>query len=173
MILQRIIPVLFAALTVGCIAQAAVRDTTVLHADHVVPGDMLITGGRVTLEEGSRVEGSLIQLGGDLEANGEIHGDLLTSAGRVEFGDSALVQGNLRAASNASIQREQGHIQGTVSTELTSIGVLSAYLFRQYIRNCGLPTVLLGAILSLLFTRKHSSKHGEAALSLRKRGTSR
>ncbi len=85
-------------------------------SDTTVPGNLLITSGRVVLEKGSTISGSVFMTSGDLVADGEIMGNVWLSSGNVFVGPTAVIHGNIKGASGAVTQAEGAQVLGDVST---------------------------------------------------------
>lgn len=85
-------------------------------SDATIPGNLLITSGRVVLEKGSTVSGSVFMTSGDLVAEGEIKGNIWLSSGNVFVGPTAVIHGNIKGASGAVTQAEGAQVLGDVST---------------------------------------------------------
>ncbi|MEJ2267144.1 MAG: polymer-forming cytoskeletal protein [Anaerolineales bacterium] len=70
----------------------------------------------VTLEEGSRVNGDVVLLGGTVNVNGNVQGSVVGIGGVVSLGSSAVVDGDLTTVA-ATLNREEGaRIEGQIIT---------------------------------------------------------
>ncbi len=111
-----------------------------LRTGETIPSDLTISGGHSTLEQGSRVKGSLHVSGGSVDALGEVDGDVLVTGGSINFGSSAVVHGVLsktgggvRIAPGAIVQSGSASAYSTTERVLGRVG--SALL--------GIPLVLV------------------------------
>ncbi|MBW6457364.1 MAG: hypothetical protein K0A98_15895, partial [Trueperaceae bacterium] len=97
-----LVPALLAVLLAGC--DDALLGVAWVRADrHVVvdgarqAGALLITGGEVLLAPGSRTDGPVLLLGGQLTIDGLVMGDVLAPGGELRLGPWAVVRGDLGA----------------------------------------------------------------------------
>ncbi len=91
----------------------------VLNGDEVLNGGLVVLGGVASLEEGSRVLGDVVLLGGTIKINGSIEGDVNALGGLVTLGSAAHVEGDLNAIA-AQMNREEGaQVDGNVNSAAT------------------------------------------------------
>jgi hypothetical protein len=98
-----------ALVSAGC--RVVTSDNYILRSGETLSGDLTVSGGDATLEQGSRVTGSLFVTGGLADANGQIDGDVLVTGGDLNFGPSSVVLGvvqktggDVRIAAGAKVQ---------------------------------------------------------------------
>lgn len=90
-----------AVVAAGCAREGMVSGMAVFAGRHIVPadrvvsGEVVVLGGRLDLERGSTVEGSLHVLGGEVRLNGRVRGDVSASGGRTVLGESAWIEGGV------------------------------------------------------------------------------
>jgi hypothetical protein len=105
----------------GAISGTLVADGSHSYGDGVnLPGVLVILDGQVNLEEGSRLLGSVFQLGGVLTINGTIEGDVSTIGGQVALGETAQVNGDLRVGGGELIRSDKALVRGRVLTGAAS-----------------------------------------------------
>jgi len=146
---------LLAVLLAGC--DDALLGVTWVRGDrHVVvdggrlAGALLVTGGEVLLAPGSRTDGPVLLLAGDLTIDGLVMDDVLAPGGALRLGPMAVVRGDLGAG--AAFER---HPDAWVAGEVTvGLGLPSAAVER---RGGGWWRVLLQALataaLAAVFAR--------------------
>ncbi|NIS79664.1 MAG: hypothetical protein GTO14_05520 [Anaerolineales bacterium] len=83
-----------------------------LESGEVLDGDLAILGGFAYLEEDSRVNGSIIVLGGNIDADGLINGDLVVVGGNANLSPSTVVLGDA-VTLGGNINRNDARIDGT------------------------------------------------------------
>ena len=87
-----------------------------LNSDEIQAGNLVILGGVVVLEQGSRVEGDILLLGGSLSIDGEVTGNVSGFAGTISLTSHSIVRGDLTTVA-ASLQRDEGsRVDGQVVT---------------------------------------------------------
>jgi hypothetical protein len=135
---------LLALLLAGC-DDALLGVTWVRDDRHVVvdggrvAGALLVTGGEVLLSPGSRTDGPVLLLGGDLTIDGLVMGDVLAPGGDLRLGPMAVVRGDVGAG--AAFER---HPDAWVAGEVTvGLGLPSGAVER---RGGGWWRVLLQAL---------------------------
>ncbi|MFO8151319.1 MAG: hypothetical protein R6T93_13645 [Trueperaceae bacterium] len=110
---------LLAVLLTGC-DDALLGITWVRSDSHVVvdgarqAGALLITGGDVSLAPGSRTDGPVLLLGGELTIDGLVMGDVLAPGGALRLGPWAVIRGDLGAG--AAFER---HPDALIDGEVT------------------------------------------------------
>ncbi len=75
-------------------------------------GDLVVFGGKITIEEGATVQGSIVIFGGSSAINGTVTGDLLLFGGECQLGEKALVQGDLLAMGGDLHRAEGARVEG-------------------------------------------------------------
>ena len=116
--------ILAALLLVGC-ADGRVSGTLIFEGTHqfdsetVLLGDLLMQAGTAEFAAGSRVDGSVYVVGGELIIGGTVAGDLVLLDGRVTLAPDALVQGDMRLGGAGAVQvAETAVVQGETITGL-------------------------------------------------------
>ncbi|MDZ7844666.1 MAG: polymer-forming cytoskeletal protein [Anaerolineales bacterium] len=89
-----------------------------LGEDEVVPGDLVVVDGEVVLEQGSRVEGSLLVLGGSVSLDGVIEGDITILRGKLQFREQARVKGNLNAGGGHLLGWQEAAVGGEITENI-------------------------------------------------------
>jgi hypothetical protein len=151
---------LLALFSAGC--QMVMGGNYVLHQGETLSDDLYIGGGDSTLEQGSRVTGSLIVTGGMIQANGEIDGDVPVSGGYVVFGPSAVVRGVVQKSGGA-VSLEPGATIRIVDGYGTSAASRGLEMFI-------LMLVLLIAVVVLLLTMRPENTVGSGAAAVQTGG---
>ncbi|MGA9532880.1 MAG: polymer-forming cytoskeletal protein [Anaerolineales bacterium] len=107
---------LFAAIAVtACGAKDHYSGTLITDGDHrIEAGQTLETvtvmlGGRLVIEDGGRLIGSILMLGGDLTVNGTVIGDVSAAAGAVRLGPDSTIDGTLLSA-DAEVSQSDGAV---------------------------------------------------------------
>lgn len=128
---------LFALLASSCTAQepGLYRVTLVTEGEHVfrptetVPGDLVILGGQISLQEGSRVAGSVTMLSGNVVLDGRVDGDVSLLNGTLTLGPRARMQGDLTVGGGVLERSPEARIAGRVNTgsggQILNVGGLS------------------------------------------------
>jgi len=115
----------------GAISGTLVVSGTHTYGDSVtLPGTLLVLDGQVDLEKGSRLLGSVFQLGGILTIDGTIDGDVSTIGGRTILSENARVGGDLRVGTGELVRSDQSVVKGRVLTGAAS-GLEPGDLFPQ------------------------------------------
>ncbi len=84
-----------------------------LESGDVLDGDLAIIGGAAYLEEESRVTGSVLVLGGNLDVYGQIDGDVIILGGNTNLGPAALIRGDV-ATLGGNLNANDAQIEGEV-----------------------------------------------------------
>ena len=84
-----------------------------LESGEILDGDLAVIGGAAYLEEESRVTGSVLVLGGNLEVYGQIDGDVIIVGGNTNLGPAALIQGDV-ATLGGNLNADATQIQGDI-----------------------------------------------------------
>lgn len=141
----------------GAISGTLVAGGTHTYGDGLtLPGMLVVLDGQVNFEKGSRLLGSVFQLGGVLTIDGTIGGDVSTIGGRVVLGENARMEGDLRVGAGELVRSDQAVVRGRVLTGAAS-GLEPGDLFPQrdwkaeLLRS--LPGSLLLAVLAYLGVR--------------------
>jgi cytoskeletal protein CcmA (bactofilin family) len=142
-----------AALLTGCVGQVIFSGDYILRDGETLRGDLLVTSGNITLEEDSRVMGTVFMTSGNLDAQGQINGDVLMTSGNVELGPDAVVRGDILGTSGNVRQAEGARVDGHVSTNAPGFNVAGGYFISLLAQVCGLPLIVLGALIYLLLGR--------------------
>jgi hypothetical protein len=82
-----------------------------LESGDVLDGDLAIIGGAAYLEEESRVTGSVLVLGGNLDVYGQIDGDVIIIGGNTNLGPAALIRGDV-ATLGGNLNANDTQIEG-------------------------------------------------------------
>ncbi len=88
----------------GCQLQDSYSGKIILSGVHnlgpaeTVAGELVVLGGKVALQPGSKVSGSVHVFDGSVYMDGDIAGNVLVLAGSVELGPQAVVHGDLNSA---------------------------------------------------------------------------
>ena len=84
-----------------------------LESGEILDGDLAVIGGAAYLEEESRVTGSVLVLGGNLEVYGQIDGDVIIVGGNTNLGPAASIKGDV-ATLGGNLNAEAAQIQGEI-----------------------------------------------------------
>ncbi len=84
-----------------------------LESGEILDGDLAVIGGAAYLEEESRVTGSVLVLGGNLEVYGQIDGDVIIVGGNTNLGPAALIRGDV-ATLGGNVNAGTAQIEGEV-----------------------------------------------------------
>ncbi len=84
-----------------------------LESGKILDGDLAVIGGAAYLEEESRVTGSVLVLGGNLEIYGQIDGDVIIVGGNTNLGPAALIRGDV-ATLGGNLNADPSQIQGEI-----------------------------------------------------------
>ncbi len=94
--------------------------THTIGANETVAGELVVLGGKVALQPGSRVSGSVHVFDGSVRIDDDVAGDVLVLAGTVELGPQAVVHGDLNpVGGTVSMQagaKVLGRIQESAAT---------------------------------------------------------
>jgi cytoskeletal protein CcmA (bactofilin family) len=142
-----------AALLTGCIGQVIFSGDYTLRDGETLRGDLLITSGDITLAEDSRVTGTVFMTSGNLDIQGQVSGDVLMTSGNVTLGPDAVVRGDILGTSGNVRQAEGARVDGHVSTNAPGFNVAGGYFISLLAQVCGLPLIVLGALIYLLAGR--------------------
>lgn len=82
-----------------------------LESGEVLDGDLAVFGGVAFLAEESRVVGSVLVLGGNLDVYGQIDGDIIILGGNVNLGGTAVILGDI-ASLGANVNNQGARIEG-------------------------------------------------------------
>jgi hypothetical protein len=114
---------LWAALVLsGCSGEGMYSGSLVTRGNHriesgdVVAGELLVLNGEIVIEEGAQVTGSIYQLGGTVQADGEIGRDLDILGGSLSLGPHARVAGNLNEGGGKVERSPEATISGKERT---------------------------------------------------------
>ncbi|MFN2167075.1 MAG: polymer-forming cytoskeletal protein, partial [Anaerolineae bacterium] len=88
----------------------------------ILDGELLMTGGELTMEPDSLVTGSVHVLGGSLQVNNMIAGDLTQLSGSVTLGPQAVVKGDVNAGGGKLTIAPGATVLGEVDRE-TSVQI--------------------------------------------------
>jgi hypothetical protein len=108
-----------------------------------VRGDLVITSGNATLEEGSRVTGDVVMMSGNLYADGEVDGDILITSGNIELGPNANVHGDIKGTSGNVTRADGARVGGQVSTSQSGFSVGYSFFARFLLCCCVLPPLAI------------------------------
>jgi cytoskeletal protein CcmA (bactofilin family) len=144
------------ALLTGCVGQIVTSGHYTLASGDTVRGDLIVTSGDIVLEEGSRVTGTVFMTSGDLHIGGQVGGDVLLTSGNVTLGPDAVVRGDILGTSGEVHQADGARVGGRISTGAGGANVAGGYMTRLLAQVCGIPLILLGALIYLLAMRGRS-----------------
>ncbi len=103
--------------TAGCANVTSSSDYE-LRSGQTVSGSLYITSGNVTLDQGSRVKGSVYILCCDLIVRGEVDGNITMVSGNIEVDPQATIRGTVMDF--AGDQGPTGSVQPSVASLLAS-----------------------------------------------------
>jgi cytoskeletal protein CcmA (bactofilin family) len=152
-----------AALLSGCVGQIVTSGDYTLGHGQTLRGDLLVTSGNITLAEDSRVNGTVFMTSGNLDVEGQVSGDVLMTSGNVMLGPDAVVRGDILGTSGNVRQAAGAQVEGQVSTDAPGASVMGGYFTGLLAQVCGLPLILLGALIYLLVGRGRSKPAAETA----------
>ena len=161
--------------------EIVVGDDYTLAAGDTLNGNLTVYGGSAILEDGSRVTGDVVVVGGELEASGEIGGDAVIIGGEAHLNESAVVDGDLVTA-GSHVERDpgavvKGHDVSTLGPERPFGDFILHAPFGRWLdaASIGLGTLLrsLGwavtmgvlALLVLVFWPDQTARVGQAVLA--------
>ncbi|MGB3632554.1 MAG: hypothetical protein WA982_00785 [Rubrobacteraceae bacterium] len=84
-------------------------------AGETLEGGLLVTEGRVKIERGSLVTGTVYVMGGEVSVDGEIHSDLSMIGGEVSLGPRAKVSGDLDFGGGNLTRSPEAKVTGEVN----------------------------------------------------------
>jgi hypothetical protein len=133
-------------------------------------GDLVILGGRATLEPGAILAGSAHVISGAFTLDGEIRGDLSILGGQVTLGPQAQIGGNLNIGGGDLVNLEPAKVTGNINTgtgiQLPSFETQSKQDIGGQIFRALLSAVLmgLGALLVERYLPAAAQRVREAAI---------
>jgi hypothetical protein len=125
-----------------------------LGGEIAVTGDLIILDGKVRVEPGSVVTGSVYMLAGELILMGEVDGDLTILDGSLTIGSDSTIDGDLNLGSSDVTRQPGNQVLGDTREgfALPTEWVRQAPTFREQVRSSLLQTGLM-LILALLLRR--------------------
>jgi hypothetical protein len=128
-----------------------------LASGDVQPGDLVVMSGSITLEEGSRVGGSVIVLCCNLIADGQIDGGIIAVTSNISIGPRARIGGALTMVSGNLERMPGSRVEGGIGRP--AAGVLLAFV-RAF---CLLPLLVVGLFVALVRGRLRQRAIAHAA----------
>lgn len=155
-ILFLFLALLLSACQASSASPGAISGTLVAGGNHTygdginLPGVLVLLDGQVNMEKGSRLLGSVFQLGGVLTINGTIEGDVSAIGGQVILGETAQLTGDLRVGGGELIRSDKALVRGQVLTGAAS-GLEPGDIFPQREWKAKLLRSLPGTFLLAVF----------------------
>ena len=159
------ISLMVAFLATGCMTISTSGDYN-LRGDRTLRGDLIITSGEATLEEGSRVTGNVYMTSGTLNVDGEVDGDIVfSSAKSINLGPSSVVEGDIKGTSGNVYQADGSKVAGEISTDQTfTLG--TGFFAQAFGLLCGIPLAIIGSIIYVLSGRRNKRTETSPAMAV-------